>query len=350
MSSHDGYLPTEVVMEIANWVNGTAMRWSRRQRQSVLYNFCLVNRQWYSVGIEKLYQSPILWTGNSFEKFTRTICPSSKEKKSGMKMDLGSLIHNLDLKKLVHQSSNSKTSRLLKKASPNLTTFEAPRVSFSLPTRMTITRTLPTSDPWPPSLGSLAIGGHLDASVMQTFSWPPKLRCLIISQCSNLSDRLLRSILSNEILQANVSMLSISSNCRFGTYEDEDLDSSAGLFEFDCLTDLDIPADLADYFLLLGAGFPPPGELKSVCFGDRVSDFLNTSNFRDDLLKSLNDGALSGLWLLKIAPKFFETLKISEEELDEIVMCNLDDVSDEELDEWNDDMGFMIGHPYLDLE
>lgn len=48
-----------------------------------------------------------------------------------MKLDLGSLVRNLNLSKLVHQSSNSKTSRLLKMTSANLSIFTAPRVSFS---------------------------------------------------------------------------------------------------------------------------------------------------------------------------------------------------------------------------
>ncbi|KAJ5094530.1 hypothetical protein N7456_010391 [Penicillium angulare] len=396
MASEGAYLPTEVVMEIASWLDHPLMFIGRAhlaRRQAALYNFCLVNRQWYSVGIEILYRIPMLWSGNSFEKFTRTICPSTKERRSSMKLDLGSLVRNLNLSKLVHQSSNSKTSRLLKMTSANLSIFTAPRVSFStldlrqvgdssmsftqlkkaisklqnlysltLPTRMTITRTLLHTDPWPASLGSLNIGGNLDASVMETFSWPQNLGVLAISQCQNLSDSILRSILSNEQIQEKVHMLIIRSDCKF-VIGDDDRESFGGLFYFDYLETLQIPVDLAEYFTLVGdalpgtggggTGFPAVEHLRMVSFGDRVSedDFgLSSfeSNFEHKLLDSLEFGALSDIWLLRITAKLFETFISPLRLIDDIIMRHVEHVSDEALDDWGCEMGLLVAHDLAD--
>lgn len=135
-----GYLPTELLIKIAGMINaptlGLEVEYSTnidrelRKRQTELYNFCLVNRQWYSAGVEQLYRSPILWTGNSFERFITTICPHRMWKKKAPK-NLNTLIQSLDLRKLVHHSRNSLTARLLHEASGSLLTFYAPRFSFS---------------------------------------------------------------------------------------------------------------------------------------------------------------------------------------------------------------------------
>lgn len=133
------YFPTEVLMLIAEYMYDTGLylkdAYDRREpaqlrRQNALYNFCLVNHQWYSVGIEYLYRFPSISNGNRFMKFTQTLCPPIKAKNK-TKSDMGSMIRVLDLAQLVHQSSNSVTARLLSRASENLISFHAPRVSFS---------------------------------------------------------------------------------------------------------------------------------------------------------------------------------------------------------------------------
>lgn len=124
-------LPVEVLLVIAEF-----LYWSDREqkdsyllRQSDMYNFCLVGRAWYSAGIELLYRSPQLARGNKFSQFLATVTPQSGARKQ--KVDLGSLVRELLLHGLVHHSSPSQTSRLLKATSSNLLKFKAPRVSFA---------------------------------------------------------------------------------------------------------------------------------------------------------------------------------------------------------------------------
>lgn len=98
------------------------------QKQTNLYSFCLVSRQWYSVGISYLYKFPQLWLGNKFLLFTNTVSPPIGAKKS--KVDLGSLVNVLHLGNLVHQSSNSQTSRLLSRVKEGLIYFVAPQTGI----------------------------------------------------------------------------------------------------------------------------------------------------------------------------------------------------------------------------
>lgn len=127
------YLPTEILLIIA------AMLWfdqsydpdgmKMMERQKTFYNFCLVSRQWYSVGIPHLYRVPQIWQGNKFLQFTNTVCPPRGAKKS--QMDFGSLVKILHLGSLVHQSSNSLTSRLLSRVKKSLVVFIAPQTGIS---------------------------------------------------------------------------------------------------------------------------------------------------------------------------------------------------------------------------
>lgn len=95
------------------------------ERQKTFHSFCLVSRQWYSVGISYLYDFPQLWQGNKFAQFTNTVSPPHGVTKS--KVDLGSLVKVLHLGYLVHQSSNSQTSRLISRVKARLITFIAPQ-------------------------------------------------------------------------------------------------------------------------------------------------------------------------------------------------------------------------------
>lgn len=122
------HLPTEVLILIAKFIFDD---WPTEypRSQVTLQRFCLVSRQWYSVGIEFLYYRPQLGGGNSFSLFTNTVCPPIRSRKRNV--DLGSLVHDLDLSVLVHHSSNSLTARLLGRVKKNLKSFAAPRISFS---------------------------------------------------------------------------------------------------------------------------------------------------------------------------------------------------------------------------
>ena len=124
------YLPTEVLIHIAKFIFDDWRNNAEPSFQVTLQRFCSVSRQWYSAGIEFLYYRPQLDKGNSFLLFTNTVCPSIRSRER-RKVDLGSLVHVLNLGSLVHHSSNSLTARLLGRVKKNLRTFVAPRISFS---------------------------------------------------------------------------------------------------------------------------------------------------------------------------------------------------------------------------
>jgi hypothetical protein len=63
------YLPDELLLEVLSYIR------PGRQSQSLLANFCLVSRQWYEIGIERLYEAPYI-AGKAYDLFVRTICPS----------------------------------------------------------------------------------------------------------------------------------------------------------------------------------------------------------------------------------------------------------------------------------
>lgn len=123
------HLPTEILVQISSLILEEVIEDNVVGSQYTLHSFCLVSRQWYSAGIEFLYRHPKLARGNSFSLFTNTVCPPIRSRER--KVDLGSLVQELDLSGLVHHSSNSLTARLLSRVKKNLKRFTAPRVSFS---------------------------------------------------------------------------------------------------------------------------------------------------------------------------------------------------------------------------
>lgn len=120
------YLPTEIIVQIVSFV---AAEPEPRRRQSTLHACCLISRQWYSAAISFLYERPRVGSGISFKRFTDTVCPPIRARKS--KLNLGSFVLRLDLSVLVHHSSNSLTARLLGRVKEHLEVFVAPKVSFS---------------------------------------------------------------------------------------------------------------------------------------------------------------------------------------------------------------------------
>jgi hypothetical protein len=98
------YLPDELLLEILEYIEA----WEIKQRQPSLARFCSVSRQWYDVGIRKLYEQPYL-TGRAYELFVRTCCPSvlAHIKPSA----LSGLVRVLDLSHIVHQSTKATTAR-----------------------------------------------------------------------------------------------------------------------------------------------------------------------------------------------------------------------------------------------
>jgi hypothetical protein len=98
------YLPDELLLEILAYIEA----WDTFSRQSSLARFVGVNRQWYDVGVSKLYSSPYL-AGRAYELFVRTVCPSvlAHIKPSA----LSGLVRELDLSHIVHHSNKSTTAR-----------------------------------------------------------------------------------------------------------------------------------------------------------------------------------------------------------------------------------------------
>ena len=63
------YLPDELLLEVLSYIP------EGPQSQTTLAQFCLVSRQWYDLGIERLYRAPYL-VGKTYDLFVRTVCPS----------------------------------------------------------------------------------------------------------------------------------------------------------------------------------------------------------------------------------------------------------------------------------
>lgn len=138
-SSPPIYLPTELIVLIVSFVAAD----ESDRRQPTLHSCCFVSRQWYSAAIAFLYERPRLDSGTAFKQFTETISPRIGARRS--KVNLGALVHRLDLHLLVHHSSPSLTARLLGRVKDNLEVFIAPRVSFSsVPSHASSPRHRPT--------------------------------------------------------------------------------------------------------------------------------------------------------------------------------------------------------------
>lgn len=122
------FLPTEIVHQILCSIESEIDDDGIDSRQSTLYACCLVSRQWYTEAIPMLYEEPFI-DGSRFQQFAATVCPPLGTRLP--KYKLGSLVHKLDMGRLVHQSSNSVTARLLGRVKKNLEEFTAPMFSFS---------------------------------------------------------------------------------------------------------------------------------------------------------------------------------------------------------------------------
>jgi hypothetical protein len=101
------YLPDELLLEVLEYID----HYPTLKRQSTLARFCGVNRQWYDVGIRKLYEAPYL-SGRAYELFVRTVCPSviAHIKPSS----LSGLVKCLDLSHIVHNGNKATTARTSK--------------------------------------------------------------------------------------------------------------------------------------------------------------------------------------------------------------------------------------------
>lgn len=102
--SFANYLPDELLLDILDYIEA----WEIHERQVSLARFCCVSRQWYDVGIRKLYESPYL-SGRAYERFVRTICPSVIPRIRPS--SFSGLVRVLDLSHIVHNSNKATTAR-----------------------------------------------------------------------------------------------------------------------------------------------------------------------------------------------------------------------------------------------
>lgn len=115
-------LPIEVLCQVVNYVEF----FSSAQRD--LWALTLVSRSWYAVAVASLYKKPDI-SGKNFGLFVRTLCPSINAhiRKTGF----SSMVKELNMSKLVHDSSKSLTSRILGRLKDGLEIFVAPQASFA---------------------------------------------------------------------------------------------------------------------------------------------------------------------------------------------------------------------------
>jgi hypothetical protein len=115
------HLPLEILILIVSFIPPGP------QSQPTLHALTLVSRLCYSAAIADLYRCPYI-DGSRFNQFVRSVCPSinARVKKNG----LADFIVRLDMRNLVHESSNSVTARLLGRVKGGLEEFMAPQASF----------------------------------------------------------------------------------------------------------------------------------------------------------------------------------------------------------------------------
>ncbi|KAL8799384.1 MAG: hypothetical protein Q9182_005926 [Xanthomendoza sp. 2 TL-2023] len=117
----DSRLPTELLLQIVTYVLG----FSSAQRD--LWAMTLVSRSWYAAAVTTLYRKPDI-SGKNFNLFVRTLCPSINA--HIRKSSFSTMIEELDMSRLVHDSSRSLTSRILGRLKDGLEGFVAPQSSF----------------------------------------------------------------------------------------------------------------------------------------------------------------------------------------------------------------------------
>ncbi|KAJ5735112.1 uncharacterized protein N7483_000237 [Penicillium malachiteum] len=395
------YLPTELVMQIAEYLQyvdmyeepGIVYASVLRKRQATLANFCLVNKQWYSVAISKLYCSPSLLSGESILKFLRTLCPNHRDRRRDRdRPELGLLIHTLNLGNLVHHSSNSRTARLINKAR-KMRIFTAPQYSFSLnclaplskcselrsldlsriyntginfPTlKNTISKLenlwrlcLPASIPithcstkseggpgdWPHYLGDMILSGEFDHEVMEKFEWPPHIESIKITQGRALSNLIIDAILSHPTVQMNLEEFIIDSTCSYIHFEHFEEVETSVMYELPCLDRVQIPCDLARFFGMFDSESEDVMGFKSLTLTEPVDcegEYLDP-DLGGDLIGSVEFGPLCLIWGLEVPIGLMEEYALDQFELDELIVAHLDDVSDDELDAWPALPGFSV--------
>lgn len=381
------YLPNEILYLFAQCVHNFYLdpptAESSRIRQQTLYNFCLISRRWYSVGIEFLYWQPRFFKGNSFTKFANTLCPPKDARKS--RADFGSMVRVLSLVGLVHHSSNSLTARILGQTKKNLQILSAPSVSFGvnclpavsksrnlitldlslvsgtsisfsslkkavsnlpklqlllLPFSMSLTHTDPACQ-WPPQLQTLQICGNIDPQVMTVFDWPPAIKELHILKCPNLHTAVLESVLQNEQLRVRLEHLDLSdSNGELCTEQVSNV-----LYTLPNLVYLQIPLDITRDLLILPAPDGLPAlPIRALELEKKYHEDPLGFDLGDELLVALKRN-LSNLWALGFCTDCLRVVKPSKRKKIEDALWTHVDEGDEWFLDKLDDLGlYSLGY------
>ncbi|WEW60559.1 hypothetical protein PRK78_006046 [Emydomyces testavorans] len=243
------YLPTEILSIILSYVQELP------DAEKILASCCLISRHWCSVATALLYQRPRI-TPRNFLAFTSSIvAPNTR---SSRKADLGQYVRRLDLSRLVHHSTTSLTSKLLRNVRQKLEVFIAPGHSISILNLPSISKcrklrildlSLVRADltfdeiklatknltalktlrlprdtsltlsanwiPWPPKITTFQFGGTDPAKIphfSQTFSWPEHLSSLTLHGCKRLSIESIPAIFGTPHLQQNLRRLRITND------------------------------------------------------------------------------------------------------------------------------------------
>lgn len=97
-------------------------------RQRDIWAMTMVSRAWYSAAISSLYHRPAI-SGRNFALLVRTLCPSVIA--HVRKTSFSTMVKELDMSRLVHDSCKSLTARILSRLKYGLKVFIAPRASFA---------------------------------------------------------------------------------------------------------------------------------------------------------------------------------------------------------------------------
>ncbi|KAF9886082.1 hypothetical protein FE257_012017 [Aspergillus nanangensis] len=362
---HPIHLPTELVVLVVSFAAADELV----RRQQTLYACCLVSRQWYSAAISGLYEKPLLNSGAAFQSFTTTISPPIGARKS--KVNLGSLVHRLDLSGLVHHSSPSLTARLLGRIKEHLEVFIAPRVSFSgnslpalskclhlryldlslvgdpvaFPSLKKALSNLPqlaslrlpqssvltgdtfrnehrrsnsndnnTEPAWPPHLHRLQVSGRFSPHQIPLFIWPSALTSLTLKNCVDLSVENIGSLMSSPQL-GQLKRLTISNANR---HLHPDSINAIPAF-LPSLIFLSVPGDLIeDTFFDMLHHMIPPLALETLEFGYPHLDA--SLNFSTKALVQTLETGLANLRAVGFSELFCSDQRIQEdEEIDDLL-------------------------------
>lgn len=115
-------LPIEVLCQVVDYVHFFP------SAQRDLWALTLVSQSWYAASVASLYKKPDI-SGKNFGLFVRTLCPSINA--HIRKTSFSSMVKELNMSKLVHDSTKSLTSRILGRLKDGLEIFVAPQASFA---------------------------------------------------------------------------------------------------------------------------------------------------------------------------------------------------------------------------